>query len=314
MPGHRRLGRLPRPLAGGLALALAGATLAGCAVAAAGGPGGRGDGRIQVVAAENMWGSVAAQVGGDRVDVVSIIDSPDADPHDYEPTAADGRTIAVADVLLSNGVGYDTWAARLAAANPSSRVDLTVGDIVGVAEGQNPHRWYDPADVDRVAARLADTYARLDPAHRSNYAQRLAAFEGPATAGYHGLVREIRARFAGTPVGASESIFALLAPSLGLDLVTPPSFLRAISEGSGPSAADKATIDAQIAGHRIAVYVENVQNATPDIQVQVAEATAAGIPVATITETMVPATGSWQQWQSAQLVRLRDALATATGR
>jgi zinc/manganese transport system substrate-binding protein len=312
--GRRRLGPLPRLVAAGLATALAGLVLAGCAVAAADGPGRRGDGRIQVVAAENMWGSVAAQVGGDRVDVASIIDSPDADPHDYEPTAADGRTIAVADVLLSNGIGYDTWAAKLAAANPSSRVDLTVGDIVGVAEGGNPHRWYDPADVDKVAARLADTYARLDPTHAGYFAARLASFEGPATAGYHDLVREIRTRFGGTPVGASESIFALLAPSLGLDLVTPPSFLRAISEGSGPTADDKATVDEQIAHHEIAVYVENVQNATPDIQVQVSEATAAGIPVATITETMVPATASWQQWQSRQLAELRDALAKATGR
>ena len=106
----------------------------------------------------------------------------------------------------------------------------------------------------------------------------------------------------------------MLAPALGLDLVTPPAFLKAISEGTDPSAADKATIDAQISGQKIKVYVYNSQNATPDVQTQIAAAKAAGIPVTTITETMVPATATWQQWQTTQLEELRDALAKATGR
>ncbi len=103
-------------------------------------------------------------------------------------------------------------------------------------------------------------------------------------------------------------------PHSGLDLVTPPSFLKAISEGADPTAADKATIDAQITGKQIKVYVYNSQNATPDIQTQINQAKAAGIPVTTITETMVPATATWQQWQTTQLDALRDALAQATGR
>src|SRR3954466_12379963 len=94
------------------------------------------DGRIHVVAAENVWGSIAAQLGGDRVTVKSIIDNPDTDPHDYEPTAADGRTVASARYAIVNGVGYDPWASRLLSANPvSGRTVLNVGDLVGVKPG-----------------------------------------------------------------------------------------------------------------------------------------------------------------------------------
>src|SRR4051794_13995668 len=106
---------------------------------------------IRVVAAENFWGSIAAQLGGSHVQVKSVIDNPDADPHDYEPTAADGRAIATADLVLVNGIGYDTWASKLAAANPSpNRVVLDVGQLLGVPDGGNPHRWYNPDDVTKV--------------------------------------------------------------------------------------------------------------------------------------------------------------------
>jgi zinc/manganese transport system substrate-binding protein len=139
-------------------------------------------------------------------------------------------------------------------------------------------------------------------------------FEASGLAGYKAVITEIRTRFATTPVGASESIFAMLAPALGLRLITPPGFLRAMSQGIDPTVADKTTIDSQIRSRAIKVYVYNSQNATPDVQAQIVEARANSIPVTTITETMIPATASWQQWQTSQLIRLRDALAKAVGR
>ncbi len=290
--------------------------VAGCGSSgsAGGTSGGGGSRTIQVVAAENFWGSIAAQLGGSHVKVTSIIDSPDADPHDYEPTAADGRAIAAADLVLINGIGYDTWATKLVAANPApDRAVLTVGDLVGVADGGNPHRWYNPGDVTKVADRLTADYKKADPADAAAFDAQRTGFETTDLADYKAVINDIKTRYAGTPVGASESIFAMVAPALGLDLVTPASFLKAISEGTDPSAADKASIDAQIAGRKIKVYVYNSQNATPDIQTQIAAAKAAGIPVTTITETMVPATATWQAWQTTQLQALRDALATATG-
>ena len=131
---------------------------------------------------------------------------------------------------------------------------------------------------------------------------------------YFDLIDEIKATYAGTPVGASESIFVPMAQALGLDLITPASFLAAISEGGEPTAADKTAIDRQLASGQLKAYVYNSQNATPDIAAQVGAARARGIPVTTITETLTPAGASFQDWQVAQLRGLRQALAQGTGR
>lgn len=272
-------------------------------------------GRITVVAAESVWGSIAGELGGSHVNVRSIITNPDTDPHAYEPTAADARALASADVVVLNGGGYDPWAPRLLAADPDpGRTVLTVGTLVGVPASGNPHRWYAPGDVAQVIDRLTADYRAIDPADAADFDQLHTAYTTGALARYTRLIAEIRARYAGTPVGASESIFAPLSDALGLQLATPASFLRAVSEGSDPTAADKAAIDHQIRSGAIGVYVYNSQNATPDVTAQVAEARARGIPVTTITETLVPPTGTFQDWQVGQLERLAQALAQATGR
>ena len=292
------------------AAVLAAGLLSGCA---ADSPAGHG-GVIRIVSAENFWGSIAAQIGGSRVRVTSIIDSPSVDPHDYEPTPADARSVAMADLVIVNGVGYDGWAQKLVSASSSGGTVLTVGKLVGVKTGANPHRWYNPGNVRTFVAALTAALAKIDPTHASTYANGMNTFEKQGLKQYDGLIAKIKATYTGTRVGASESIFSMLAPSLGLDLITPPSFLEAISEGSDVSAADKATIDQQIATRQITIYVYNSQNATPDIQAQLAECKARGIPTATLTETLSPASATFEQWQSAQLVGIARALAQATGR
>jgi zinc/manganese transport system substrate-binding protein len=270
--------------------------------------------KLFVVAAQNVWGSLAAQLGGAYTTVVSIVDSPAVDPHDYEPTTADARAVATSAMTIVNGAGYDPWATRLVEANPSDRrVVLDVGALVGVAAGGNPHRWYSPDDVRQVIDAITADYTRLDPPHASGYAQLHDELVNTAMKPYFDLVAEVRQRFAGTPVGASESIVVPLAQALGLDLLTPPSFLDAISEGADPTAGDKAAIDRQISGGQIKVYVYNGQNATPDVQRQVDAARANGIGVVTVTETLTPRGATFQAWQVGQLAALRQALAAATG-
>jgi zinc/manganese transport system substrate-binding protein len=267
---------------------------------------------VQVAAAEDFWGSIAAQVGGRHARVVSIITSPTADPHIYEPTASDARTIAQSQVVIENGIGYDPWVAHLLATGGGQAV-LDVGKVVGVPAGGNPHRWYNPADVQAVVATLVADFSRIDPADRTYFKTQQARFDHVALGRYHALISAIRGKYAGTPVGASESIFAMLAPALGLKLVTPDAFLKAISEGTDVTAADKLTIDRQIRDHLIKIYVYNSQNVTHDVQVQLAEVKAEHIPTATITETLVPPTSTYQAWQVRQLQGIEAALAKATG-
>ena len=273
-----------------------------------------GDGKLQVVAAESFWGSIAAQLGGDRVEVTNIVTSPDTDPHSYEPTPQDGRAIASARYVIANGLGYDTWAGQAVEANPSSnRTLLDIGTLLGLEEGANPHRWYFPDDVEKVIDQITADFKKAAPADASYFDQQHDAFETTALKRYKELLAQIKQRYAGTPVGASESIFVGLAAATGLDLVTPPAFLTAISEGTDPTAQDKATVDQQITGKQIKVFVHNSQNATPDVATLVSEARASGIPVTALTETP-PEDVPFQDWQAQQLQQLADALALATGR
>jgi zinc/manganese transport system substrate-binding protein len=266
--------------------------------------------QIHVVAAEDVWGSIAAQIGGSRVQVTSIVANPATDPHDYEPTAVDARTIASGQMVIVNGIGYDPWASKLIAANPvSGRVVLTVGDLVGVKAGGNPHRWYSPANVREVVAAVVHDYTKLDPGDAAYFRARKARFETKALAEYDSLIASIRRRFHGAPIGASESIVAPLAQALGLDLVTPTTFLDSISEGAEPTAKDIATIDRQIAKEQIKVWIYNSQNATPDVARLTGAARQKGIPIVPVTETLTPASATFQAWQVRQLRALAAALA-----
>ncbi len=293
------------------------ALAAGCSTAAspAAAAGADPAGKIVVAAAENFWGSIARQLGGTHVTEISIITNPNADPHSYEPTATDARTIASAQLVIVNGIGYDPWAPKLLAANPvQGRATLTVGDLLGLKPGGNPHQWYSAAHVRQVIDAITADYQRIDPGAAAYFARRRSTFETKTLARYNELISQIRARYAGTPIGASESIVSPLADTLGLKMLTPYSFLKAISEGAEPTAQDKATIDAQIKNKQIKIYVYNSQNATPDIGAQVRAAKAEGIPVATVTETLVPPGATFQQWQVAELRGIENALHQATGR
>jgi zinc/manganese transport system substrate-binding protein len=266
-------------------------------------------GKVEVVAAENFWGSIASQLGGDKVDVTSIITNPDTDPHAYEATPSDARLIATARYVIVNGAGYDPWAPKLVAANPvSDRVVLDIGVLNGVKEGGNPHMWYSPDFVTRVSDRITADLERLDSADASYFDQQSSTYRTSGLKAYYDTIAAIKQKYSGTPVGATESIFAYMAPALGLNLITPPDYMKAISEGTDPTAADKVTVDQQVTGKRIKVFVFNSQNSTPDVQSLVDKAHAKGIPVVQITETLSPANLTFQDWQTNQLKSLLAAL------
>jgi zinc/manganese transport system substrate-binding protein len=281
-----------------LPLAAAALVLSACVTGAP--PAAPQSGAIEVVAAENFWGSIAAQSAGDRAHVTSIIVNPATDPHDYEPTPADARLIAQAQYVIVNGAGYDAWAQKLIDANPASgRRVLVISDLLGKKVGDNPHFWYSPDYVDRVIDRIASdlgTHATADE------------FKSVGLKQYRAAIDAIKSKHSGAKVGATESIFAYLAGATGLDLITPPGYLNAISEGTDPTAADKATVLRQIANHEITLLVFNSQNSTPEVQGVVDRARAAGIPTVRITETLDPAGVSFQDWQTTQLRAILGAL------
>src|ERR1700682_439336 len=248
--------------------------------------GANSSGKVEVGAAENFWGSIATQVGGDKVNVVSIITNPDTDPHDYEPKPDDAKKIAVAKYVIVNGAGYDSWVDKVLSANPvSGRQTLDIGDLVGVNEGGNPHFWYSPDYVNKVIDRITTDLKKLDSADASYFDTQSSSYKNSGLKDYTDTIATIKKKYAGVPVGATESIVVYIAQATALNLITPADYMKAISEGTDPSANDKATVDQQVAAKKVKVLVFNTQNSTPSVQAVATKAKALNIPVVEITET-----------------------------
>jgi zinc/manganese transport system substrate-binding protein len=289
-----------------VALLAAGAGCSGSSATAA------GDGRPSAVAAEDVWGSLLAQLAGPRVKVTSIVHDPAIDPHDYDPRPTDAAAVADSRLVVVNGVGYDPWATRLIGASPkAARRVLDVGKLVGARPGQNPHRWYVPADVHRVVDEMVTDLKRIDPAGAAFFDARAAALTSDGLKAYDDAVARIRTAYAGTPVAVSESIFDGMAEALGLVVLTPRSFSNAVAEGNEPTPGDKETVDRQLAHRQVAAFVYNRQNTTPDVRALTETAGRAGVPVVAVTETLVPRGAAFQDWQLRQLLALEAAFASA---
>ena len=286
------------------------ATLVGNMLTACGTPAtGAGSGQtLQVIAGENFWGSIAAQLGGSHVSVTSIVTNPSTDPHEYESSATDARAFATADYVILNGAGYDDWGQKLLSANPSSsRKVLTVADLLNKKAGDNPHFWYSPDFVEKVADRITADYQARDSADSAYFTQQRDAFRS-ALKPYHDAIAQIRATSTGVPVGSTESIFAYMAQALGVNLVSPPEFMQAISEGTDPPAQTVAEFQNQVSNRLIKVLVYNAQTSTPITENLKQLASKNSIPIVGISETVAPATASFQDWQLKQLNSLQAAL------
>ena len=263
---------------------------------------------LQVVAGENFWGSIVTQLGGTHVSVTSIVTNPNADPHEYESSTKDARAFATADYVILNGAGYDDWAAKLLAGNPNQgRKVFTVADLLRKKAGDNPHFWYNPDFVEQVADRITADYQALDAADSSYFSQQRAAFR-TALQPYHDRIAKIRSSFSGVPVGATETIFVYLAQALGLNLISPPAFMKAVAEGNDPPAQSVAEFHDLVAGKKIKLLVYNVQTSTSITDNLKRLATDHGIAVVGVSETLQPVGATLQAWQDGQLLTLQNAL------
>jgi zinc/manganese transport system substrate-binding protein len=281
---------------------------AGLLLSACGGSTGTG-GKLAVVAAENTYGDIATQIGGDHVAVTSILTSPSADPHLFEPGTANGLAVADAKVVLQNGLGYDAFMTKLESASPStSRLVVTMANILGVhGSDANPHLWYDVPRLNRIAAAIAAAFSRADPSRASAYRHGLRRFERSLVP----LRREIatiRARFHGAPVAYTEPVPGYIVAAAGLRNLAPASFTRPIEEGTEPTPSAVAAMDDLIAQRRIRALLYNAQAVAPITAELQAAAQRAGIPVVPVTETL-PSGLRFQQWQLGQARALAAALA-----
>jgi len=265
-------------------------------------------GAIRVVAAEDFYGNIAQQLGGEKVSVTSILSDPNVDPHEYESDVQDGIAITNANIVIENGLQYDTWMDKLLSASPNAnRIVLTAGTIAPYPLPENPHVWYGIDNISAIAGAITDSLIKTDPADAAFFQNNLTTFNdslAPITA----KMNEIKAQSGGTPVGLTETIYLYQTEPMGFDVLTPFSFEKAIAEGNDPSAQDVNTTDQQITGKKIKVLIYNSQTVTPITTNLQNAARAFGIPVVPVTETMPP-NDTYQTWMMDELNALETALA-----
>ena len=272
--------------------------------------------KIQVVAAENFWGSLVSQIGGTHVNVLSVVSDPNADPHEYTSNTSTAQAISKADYIIINGAGYDTWAENLISAGTKSNVKiLNVADLLGKKEGDNPHFWYNINYTNQVVSQMQRDLSSIDSSNSAYYQQQYTSLNS-SLAKYQGLAADIKQKFGGTQIAGTEDIVEYLANSTGLDVVSPHSFMAAVAEGNDPSAADVATFENQIQGKvsgvNVTVLVYNQQTVTPLTESVKAMAAQNGIPTVAITETIQPPNVSFQDWMYSELISLENALNAKT--
>jgi zinc/manganese transport system substrate-binding protein len=267
---------------------------------------------IRIVAAEDFYGNIASQLGGDKVSVTSILSDPNVDPHEYESDVQDGVAITNANIVIENGLQYDTWMDKLLSASPSSsRILITAADDAPDLLPNNPHVWYGIDNVAAIAGTIVDALEKLDPADTPIFQANFATFNDSLIP-IQAKMAEIKTKYAGTPVGLTETIYLYQTQVMGLNVLTPFGFEKAIAEGNDPSAADVQTTDQQVNGKQIKVLIYNSQTVTPITTNLENAAQAENIPVIPVSETM-PTNMTYQTWMLGELNVLEQGLAQATG-
>jgi zinc/manganese transport system substrate-binding protein len=265
------------------------------------------DPKITIVAAENFYGDLAQQIGGDRVSVASVLSNPDQDPHLFETTPAVVREVAAAQIVVYNGAAYDPWMEKIikVTANPARAV-IVAAYLVDKKAGDNPHLWYDPPTMPAVASAITDALATADPLHKDDYTARLNAFLA-SLAPLNEKIAAIRNRYAGTPVAATEPVFGYMAAALKLKMQE-GQFQAAVMNDTEPGATAFARFEDDLKMRKVRVVFYNTQAANNLVQRLVSLARTSDIPVVGITETCPPGV-SYQSWMMSELSATEKALA-----
>jgi zinc/manganese transport system substrate-binding protein len=262
---------------------------------------------ISVVAAENFYGDIARQLGAGHVSVVSILSDPNIDPHEYEPSVQNGVAISQAQLVIKNGADYDTWMDKLLAASPNpNRTVLVAADLAVDKLPDNPHFWYSLDNMHALASAITAAFDKIDPANQADFTAALATFQ-QSLSPLQQKISELKSRYAGTPVGLTETIALYQTGPIGLNVLTPFAFEKAVAEGNDPPADSVVTANNQIAQHLIKVLIYNQQTVTPLTTNLEAAAKMDNLPVVAITETM-PLGKTYQAWMLDQLDALQQAL------
>jgi len=300
---------LRRPAAA-LLLAVAAAVAATVAAACSGSASGAGStGKIVAVGAENEYADVIGQVGGKYVQVSAIMSNPSTDPHTFEASIAVSREVGNAQLVVQNGLGYDSFMNTIESAAPDSgRRVIDVQQLLKLPDSTpNPHLWYDPATMPKVADAIADDLSAIQPEHAAYFQANAKAF-GTSLKALTGAIASFRAGYPRTPVATTEPVADYLLAALGADNLTPWTFQADVMNGVDPSPQNVAAVRALFAQRKVKALLYNQQVTDPLMQSFIALAQQNHIPVVSVYETMPVPGYDFQTWMLAEVQALRKAV------
>lgn len=283
------------------------AALTGCGSDAKGT--GNSDGRIGVVASTNVYGDIVKQVGGSHVQVTSVLSDPNVDPHGYESSAKNAATVYDAELIVENGLGYDSFMDELtSSADSRKQTVITAAKVLGVSgDDANPHLWYDVPKMAKVADAIAKKLGTIDASHAADYRKNAAKFT-KSLQPVEKVVQSIRTKDDGAKIAYTERVAGYLLADAGLQLGIPAGFPRAVEEGDDPSPGDTVAFDKALQKHTVRALIYNSQVTDKQTEQLKHQATSAGVPLVAVTETMPKKSSSYQAWQLKQVKQLRAAL------
>ena len=265
---------------------------------------------IKIVAAENFYGGVAAQIAGPSAQITSILTNPNQDPHEFTSDIATARAVADAAIVIYSGLSYDPRMEKLlATGGQPGRVVIVVAELIGAPAGANPHIWYAPQTMPALGARLAAVLSRLDPTKAAFYQAQAVKF-AQSLEPERAQIARIGAEANGLEVSATEPVFGYLASALGLKMLDSDFQLKIMNDAE-PSAVETAAIEDHLTRHRakILFYNRQVTDPTTDRIQQIARRS--GVPIVGVTETEPTEAKTYAAWMAQELALVEAALPTA---
>jgi len=283
-------------------------TLAGCSSSSSAGS---GDGTVRVVASTDVYGDIATTIGGDAVQVTSLMTDPAQDPHSFEASAQNQLAVSKADVVIENGGGYDDYMQNLVKGAKNSGVKvLNVVDLSGKkpVDGElNEHVWYDFPTVQKFADALTAALSAADPSQKATFEKNASVF-GEKLSALEATEAQLKSTYAGEGVAITEPVPLYLLDAIGLVNKTPEKFSEAIEEENDVSPIVLKDTLQLFSGHQVKLLAYNEQTTGAETEKVLAAAKAAGIPVVPVTETL-PEGMHYIEWMSGNLDAVKGALA-----
>ena len=270
-------------------------------------------GLINAVGVENEYADVIGQIGGKYVQATAILTDPNTDPHSFEASPKIAAQVAAAELIVSNGIGYDSWADRIMSAAPNARRKvINVQALLGLPDDTpNPHLWYDPKTMPAVAKAVAAALSELEPAQARYFEGNVTTFDASLEP-WNAAVAALKARFPNTPVAVTEPVADYMLQAAGAAIMTPPGLRRAVMNGTDPSPQDVTAQNALLSGKAVRLLAYNQQVTDALTSSFLASAKSNGVPVVGVYETMPTPGFTYQSWMLAEVDAVRRAVTDGT--